>query len=166
LKDKTAGQIADTLEDMLASMGFSATEVLGAMLGSPVPKPYQKIARLGYRAGWKAAFKKNPEPSKAKLAEALAMIRAFKSTPHKMRTLLKQTLKKLPHAPGGPPRKIRPEDEFILCAEIMGLRAECDTREAIRRVAAKRQISERTIYRIWGKHHPKKTKSSSARKVD
>jgi hypothetical protein len=144
---------------MLASMGFSATEVLGAMLGSPVPKQYQRFARIGYRAGWKAAIKKSSEPSKEKLNEALAMIRAFKNTPQKMRTLLKQTIKKLPHAPGGPPRKIKPEEELIIYTEIMGLRADCDTREAIRRIAAKRHASERTVYRIWGKYHPKKKKS-------
>jgi hypothetical protein len=147
---------------MLETAGLSATEVLGVMLGSPVPKPYQRLARIGYTAGWKAIFKKQPEPSKAKLAEALALIRAFKSTPQKMRTLLKQTIKKLPHAPGGPPRKFAPEEELSICAAIMGLRAEYDTREAIRIVAAKRQVSERTIYRLWGKHHPKKRKSTSA----
>jgi hypothetical protein len=126
------------------------------MLESPVPKPYQRLARIGYKAGLTSSFKKSPEPSKAKLAGALGMIRALKSTLHKMRTLLKQTVKNLPHAPGGPPRKIKQKEELIICAEIMGLRSECDTREAIRRVAAKRHASERTIYRIWGRHHPKK----------
>jgi hypothetical protein len=162
LKDQTAKQIADALEEMLEATGFSATQVLGAMLGAPVPKAYQRLARIGYKAGFRSAFKKNPEPDKAKLTEALAMIRAFKSTPHKMRTFLKQTIKNLPHAPGGPPRKIKPEEELFICTEIMGLRAECDTREAIRRVAAKRRVSERTIYRVWGKHYPKKKKSRSA----
>jgi hypothetical protein len=52
--------------------------------------------------------------------------------------------------------RFKQEEEPIICVEIMGIRTECDTREAIRRVAAKRHASERTIYGIWGKHHPKK----------
>jgi hypothetical protein len=65
-------------------------------------------------------------------------------------------MKEMPHAPGGPPRKIKLDEEKIVCSEIIALRAEVDTREAIRRVAAKRGVSERTIYRIWGKRYPKK----------
>jgi hypothetical protein len=161
VKDQTVNQIVDELEEMLEVTGFSATEILGAMLGSPLPAPYRKMALIGYKSGLRSVFKPKPEPSKAKLTEVLTMIRAFKITPHKMRTLLKQTMRKLPHPPGGPPRKIRPEEELTICAEIMGLRAECDTREAIRRVAAKRHISERTVYRVWGKYHPKKKRTTA-----
>jgi hypothetical protein len=101
-----------------------------------------------------------PEPSKAQLVETIAMIRAFKSAPHKMRSLIKQKMKEMPHAPGGPPRKIKLEEEKTVCSEIIALRAEVDTREAIKRVAAKRGVSERTIYRIWGKRYPKKKQTS------
>ena len=77
-----------------------------------------------------------------------------------MRKLLMETAKELPHPPGGPPKKIKPEEERTVCAEIIALRDECDTREAIRRIAAKRHVSDRTIYRIWGKYHPKKKQTA------
>jgi hypothetical protein len=156
MKTTTAILIVNEMEKMFEATGFSATQVLGAMMNSPIPKPMQKMARLGYKAGWVSIFKSKPEPTKAQLAEMLAIIQAFKNAPHNMRSLLVQRVKELPHPPGGPPRKVKPEEERTLCAEIIALRPECDTREAIRRVAAKRQISERTVYRIWGKHYPKK----------
>ena len=101
-------------------------------------------------------LKKNPEPTKAQVMETVAMIRAYKNAPHNLRSLIKQKMKEMPHAPGGPPRKIKPQEEKTVCSEIIALRAELDTRGAIKRVAAKRGVSERTIYRIWGKHYPNK----------
>jgi hypothetical protein len=162
MKAKTANLIVDEMEKMFEATGFSATQVFGAMLNAPIPKPMLKMVRLAYKANWISIFKSKPEPTEIQLAEMLAIIHAFRNAPHNMRSLLVQRVKELPHPPGGPPRKVKPEEERTLCADIVALRAECDTREAIRRVAAKRQISERTAYRIWGKHHPKK-KMSAAR---
>ncbi len=159
VKESTVNLIVDEFVDMLDSSGFSATELLEALLEAPLPKQFRKFVQIGYKSGWRSLLKSKPEPSKAKLAEALAMIRAFKNAPHKMRTLIKQSMKEMPHAPGGPPRKIKPEEELTVCSEIIAFRAESDTREAIRRVAAKRGVSERTVYRIWGKRYPKKKKS-------
>jgi hypothetical protein len=162
MKDKTATLLAETFEAMLAEHQLSATEILGMLLGAPVPPKLKKLARFGFKAGLKKVFKKMPEPRKEKVTEALAMISALKGAPHKIRKMLTQAVKELPHAPGGPPKKIKPEEELTVCAEIASLRAEHDTREAIRRVAAKRHVSDRTIYRIWGKYHPKKRKSGAA----
>jgi len=156
VKDKTANLIVDELMELLEVTGLSAAEVMEGVLNAPIPKPYLKFVRMGFKGGWKSLLKKNPEPSKAQLTETVALIRAFKNTPHKLRSLMKQKMKEMPHAPGGPPRKIKPEQEKTVCSEILELRAELDTREAIKRVAAKRGASERTIYRIWGKHYPKK----------
>ena len=156
MKDKTVNLIVDELLELVKVAGLSAVEVMQFFLAAPIPKQFHKFIRMGYEDGWKALLKQEPEPSKAQLAEALAMIRAVKNAPYKMRSLLKQKMKEMPHAPGGPPRKIKSEEEKTVCSEIIALRAELDTREAIRRVAAKRRVSERTIYRIWGKHYPKK----------
>jgi hypothetical protein len=131
--------------------------VLKAMLGASIPPKQKKLAQVGYEGGFKAAFKKMPEPSEDMLNEGLSMLKALKSAPHKMRSLLKQRVKELPHAPGGPPRKLTTEEEKTACAEVAALRSEYENREAIKRVALKRGISERTMYRIWRRHHPKKT---------
>jgi hypothetical protein len=88
------------------------------------------------------------------------MINGFQRAPQTMRALLKQRLKELPRARGGAPRKVKIEEELAVCAEVSALRAHCDTREAIRRVAAQRNVSERTIYRIWGKYNPKKKRNT------
>jgi hypothetical protein len=169
MKENTIELITSEFTEMLEATGLSAAQLLAGLLETPIPKRYHKYARIGYKAGWKsiirAQLKSKPEPKKAKLAEMLAMIRAFKSAPHKMRTLIKQKMKEMPHPPGGPPRKIKLEEERTVCAQITALRAECDTREAIRRVAAKRGVSERTVYRVWSKYNPKKKKSLSISKV-
>jgi hypothetical protein len=158
VKDKTATKLADAFEAMLAEHRLSSTEILEVMLGAPLPSRHKKLARIGFKAGLKHLFKETPEPKKEKVTEMLAMFSVLKGAPHKIRKMLMQGAKEMPHAPGGPPRKIRLEEEITVCAEITSLKAEHDTREAIRRVAAKRHVSVRTIYRIWGKYHPKKRK--------
>jgi hypothetical protein len=161
VKDKTVNQIVDELDELFEITGLSAVEIMQALLEVPVPNKYRKFVRMGYKAGWKSLLRPKPEPSKAQVDETIAIIRAFKSAPHKMKALIKQKMKEMPHAPGGPPRKIKPEEEKTVCSEVLALRAEVDTREAIRRVAAKRGVSDRTIYRIWGKRYPKKKRAST-----
>jgi hypothetical protein len=161
LKEKTAKQLADAMEAMLEANNMSANEIFEVMLGPSFSKKFRQMARIGYKAGWMHLLRSQPEPSKAQVNETLAMLEGFKNVRHRMRSLLKQTVDKLPHAPGGPPRKIKPEEEKIVCTEINSIRFEHDTREAIRRVAAKRGVSERTIYRIWGKYNPKKKKKGA-----
>jgi hypothetical protein len=156
VKDKTAELLSETLEGILAECGTSATDIIGALLGTPLPPKERGLARFGLKAGMKGMFKKMPEPTKKELSQSLAILKAFRGSPQKMRKVLMQTAKELPHALGGPPRKVQPEEERTVCAEILALRDEYDTREAIRRVAASWHVSERTIYRIWGKYHPKK----------
>lgn len=158
MKDKTAKQLADAITEMLEANQLSAAEMVGAILEAPIPTKAKNLVRIGFKAFYKYKFKSLPEPRKNQLDEALAMMAGLKSTPHKFRALLKQRIKELPHEPGGAPRKVKLEEELTVCAEIERLRAECDTREAIRRVARKRGASERTIYRVWGKYNPKKRK--------
>jgi len=117
---------------------------------------------MGQKGYFKHKFRQMPEPNKNQLAQLLTIIEGLRSAPYKMRSLLKQKVKELPHVPGGAPRKVKLEEELTVCAEIQALRVEYDTREAIRIVARKREASERTIYRIWGKYHPKKKKTSQA----
>ena len=154
--------LAEGIEGLLVQYRWSAADILEAITGASLSsKEMKKFVHIGLKAGIKRTFKKSPEPSKEKVEEALALIKALKDSPHMARKLFMETAKKLPHAPGGPLRKIKPEQEVTVCAEIIALRAHLDTREAIRRVASKRGVSERTIYRIWGKYHPKKKKRTS-----
>lgn len=158
LKEKTAKRIANAIVDALDAHQLSAKEFLEALMEAPLPAADKKLLEGSYKAGWVGRFKKFPEPDERQLAQALAMFDALKNAPGKMRALLKQRIKELPHAPGGAPKKIKIEEERTVCAEVEALRPEYDTRGAIRIVAAKRRVSERTIYRIWGKYHPKKTR--------
>jgi hypothetical protein len=160
LEDKTANQLVNAVTEMLEANRVSVAEMIAIILDAPVPSKLKNLAKIGFNATFKHRFKSLPEPNQNELAEVLATIAAFKSTPHKFRALLKQRLKELPHAPGGPPRKVKPEEEKAICMEIQALRGQYDTREAIRHVARKLAVSERTIYRIWGKYYPKKKKLS------
>lgn len=162
LKDKTAERLAEAFEDLLAQSQLTATEIMKALVGAPLSSKEKVVVRIGLKGGMKQTLKKYPEPSKDKLSQVFAMINALKGTPHKLRELLEETAKELPHAPGGARKKIKPEEETTVCAEIIALRAEYDTRDAIRRVASKRGVSERTVYRVWGKYHPKKRRSQGS----
>jgi hypothetical protein len=159
VNEKTADLLATALEQLFEVNKISATDVLGSILGAPVSATYRKYARIGYKAGLKHALKKMPEPSKKQVTESLAMIEAFKSTPAKMRSFLKNAIKELPHATGGPKRKLTRDEEAMACAEVAAHRAELGNREAIERVARKRKVSARTIYRILRDNRPKEKKS-------
>lgn len=161
MKEKTANLLADAFEKTFEAVGLSATELAGIILGMNIPAAYKKFVRMGFKAPFKHYFMRQREPSKRQLTQVLAMVEGLRIAPHKMRSLMKQTLKTLPRARGGPPRKVSPEEEKLVCAEIVALRSQYDTREAIRQVARKRGASERTIYRIWGKYYPKKRKLST-----
>lgn len=165
LKDKTAEILASAFEDLLKENQMSATDIMKALIGVELSPKEKKFVRIGFKAGIKHTFKKSQEPTKDKLSEALAMINALKGTPYKVRKLLEVVAKDLPHAPGGPRKKIKPEEETSVCAEIIALRPDCDTREAIKRIASKRGVSERTVYRIWGKYYPKKKKLQNSSKL-
>lgn len=162
MKEKTADLLASALIDTLEAAGLSATEVFEGILGMKVPAKYRGHVGIGYKAYYARQFKKQREPDKNEMAQVLAALTALRSAPHRIRSLIKQKLKELPHAPGGSPRKIKPEEEKTVCAEIQAIRVDSDTREAIRQVARKRKVSERTVYRIWGKYYPKKRKTPTA----
>jgi hypothetical protein len=165
VKDETANLIAEELDKTFEYFDISIVTVLELMIGSKLRPSLRQTAKRAHKAGWRSMLKTRPEPSKEQLAEILAIIGSFRAAPHKMRNLLKQRVKEIPHAPGGPRRKIKPEEERKVCAEIIQLRAECDTREAIRRVAQRYRVSDRTVYRIWGKYHPKKKTSRRSKRL-
>jgi hypothetical protein len=162
LKQEIAVRLAEALARTLETVGLSATEFAGAMLGIPIPEKEQKLVQMGYKAFLTQKFREMPEPSKAQLDQLLTMINAFGSAPQNLRSWMKHKVKELPHSPGGPPRKVKLAEELAVCAEIQANIVEYGTREAIRQVARRRKASERTIYRIWGKYHPKKKKARPA----
>jgi hypothetical protein len=162
LKEKAAKALAEALVENLELAGLSAKEVIEATLAIEIPTGYEGFTRIGYKAAFMERLKALPEPKNNELSQALAALTALKSAPHKMRALFKQRLKELPHGAGGPPRKVKVEEERVVCAEILALRSEYDTRDAIRQVARKWGVSERTIYRIWGKYHPKKKRRATS----
>jgi hypothetical protein len=151
-------RIANALAETLDAHQLSAEAFLEALMHAPLPAAEKRLFRGASKGAWVSRFKKLPEPDEVQLTQILAMFEALKNAPGKMRALLKERIKELPHAPGGAPKKVRIEEERTVCAEVQALRSEHDTRGAIRIVAAKRHVSERTIYRIWGKYHPKKTR--------
>jgi len=166
VKRKTATQLAEAIVSALEAHQLSAETFLQGLMNAPLSPAQKKMFRdklfqASYRSAWVSIFRKLDEPEEAQLAEALAMFEALKTAPGKMRNLLKTRIKELPHEPGGAPRKIPVDHERAVCAEVEGLRSQHDTRGAIRKVALKRGVSERTIYRIWGKYHPKKKSRKS-----
>lgn len=156
MRDKTANLLAEAFVDMLGGVKVSATQVLEAMLGAPIHPRFKKLARIGQKAGLAQALKSIPEPDKQTVAKALALIKTYKTMPQQMRSVLKQAVKGLPRARSGPQNKLKQEKEITACAEIATLRADYSNREAIHQVAVKNGVSDRTMYRIWRKNHPKK----------
>jgi hypothetical protein len=162
MKEKTADLLAAAYEEMLEEYHLSVENLFKLLSVTPLPPKYRKAIRIGAKGGIRGVLLKCAEPRKDQLNEALAIFRMMRTAPHVFRKVLMQTAKELPHARGGPQRKIKLEEERAVCAEIIALRAECDTREAIKRVAGKHGASERTIYRIWGKYYPKRSKTERA----
>ena len=158
MKEKTANLLWDSIEDSLKTLGLSAKDFIEASFGVTIPANFKRLVNTDYSGYFKNLLRKQPEPEPSELAQTLAGLKTLKSSPHKIRSLLRQRIKELPHAPGGPPRKVGLDEEKTVCMEIRALRDRYDTREAIRQVARKRNASERTIYRIWGKYYPKKKK--------
>jgi hypothetical protein len=148
MKHETAKRIADELERMFEKTAISAIEILRTTLCLSIPA--RKFANTAHRATWVSLFSSQPEPSKEKIGETLAIIRAFANTHYGLRALLKQT--EIPHSQEGQSRKIKPEEELTVCAEIVELRAQCEAGETMQRVAVRHNVSTRTIYRIWRKH--------------
>jgi hypothetical protein len=162
VKDKTARQLADAIATALEAHRLTVEEFMAAFWEHPYPAKYKRLIPPAQRASLFAALKPANEPTAAELKKQLEMFDALKRSPEKMRALLKQRIKELPHPRGGAPRKVAPRDERMVCAEIEALRPEYDTRGAIQQVASKRGVSERTIYRVWGKYHPKKKRVRKA----
>jgi len=163
VKEKTVNLMWDSIEDSLKTLGISAKDFIEATIGVNIPINFNSLVNTGYSEYFKNVLRKQPEPEPGGLALTLAGLKTLKSSPHKIRSLLRQRIKELPHAPGGPPRKVGLDEEKTVCMEIRALRDRYDTREAIRQVARKRNVSERTIYRIWGKYYPKKKRHETSR---
>lgn len=141
---------------------LTVEEFMAAFWEHPYPAKHKALVRPAQRASLIAMLKIASEPRPKDLRRQLEMFAALKASPEKMRTLLQQRIKELPHSRGGAPRKVELRDERLVCTEIEALRPEYDTRGAIRIVAGRRGVSERTIYRIWGKYHPKKKRVRKA----
>jgi len=148
MKDETAKQIADTAEQVLKEIGISVEEIFKVTLRVPLSAKHKKLARIGVRHSLVEALKTAPEPTKSQRAEVFRLIEALKTAPYQIRSLLIQRAKALHHAPGGPPKKLSPAEEGLICAEVAALRGELGNREAVRRIAREKHVSERTIYRI------------------
>jgi hypothetical protein len=160
VKAETAKQLTDAIMAALEAHRLTVEEFMGAFWEHPYPAKHKALIRPAQRASLFATLRAANEPTPAQLKRQLEMFDALRRSPEKMRALLKQRIKELPHPRGGAPRKVELQDERLVCAEVEALRAEYDTRGAIKRVAARRGVSERTIYRVWGKYHPKKNRTA------
>jgi len=161
VKAETARKLLAAFKGMLGAAGVTGEEILKSVLKISIPKKgkarVKKLLRAGFEAGFLEDMKRQPEPTEAQIAGVLQMLEALENSPSQVRRLLMQKVKELPHAPGGPRRKLTTTGkEIAACAEVISLHADLSHREALHRVALRHGMSDRTMYRVWRKHNPKR----------
>ena len=161
MKAETARKLLAAFKGMLGAAGVTGEEILKSVLKISIPKKgkarVKKLLRAGFEAGFLEDMKRQPEPTEAQIAGVLQMLEALENSPSQVRRLLMQKVKELPHAPGGPRRKLTTTGkEIAACAEVISLHADLSHREALHRVALRHGMSDRTMYRVWRKHNPKR----------
>jgi len=151
------------LTGMLESVGVTGEETLRVILQFSLPKKEKAYAKKLLRAGFEAALtedlKAQPEPTEAQIAQVMHTMEALEKSPSQIRRFLLTKGKELPHDVGGPPKKLPTvSQEKVACAEVFALHGDLTHREAIHLVALRHKMSDRTMYRIWLKHNPKRKK--------
>jgi hypothetical protein len=101
------------------------------------------------RHGLEAILAREPEPTPNQLDAALGSIRLM---PFQFRKATMEVAKTLPHAPGGRPRVLTPQDGKEICAQIGALMSQgVKLSVAVSRMAQRYEVGEITIRRVWQK---------------
>jgi hypothetical protein len=153
MKKESRDRIIKAYEDVSALLGFDN-------LGSGLSYMYREMETtlrmlkpLRTREALESFLTREPEPGPDQLD---AMTKSIALFPYVMRKNLpaavKEAQKRLPHDPGGRPEVVEPEDYPKVCDEIGQLYARgTPLKTAQQRVAQRRDVSLRTIQRIWQK---------------
>lgn len=151
MKKESRERIIKAYEDAATALGFpTLNRGLGYMCAE-LEKTLQKLRPVRNRAALEAVLTKDTEPSQDHLD---ATIKSIELLPRLVRRHLpeatKQIIKTLPHEPGGRPQAVSSEEHPKICQEIAGLFAQgVSLKVAQERVARRRDVSPRTIQRIW-----------------
>jgi hypothetical protein len=118
---------------------------------SVLRKLFERFLKIGAaiesRDSAKRALMEAPEISPEQLEAVLSFLQEF---PYRIREMLPEVVKTMPHEPGGRPRSLTEPGKQRACAEIALLYGQgVRVGVAIKRVAQKFGVSERTIRRAW-----------------
>jgi len=105
------------------------------------------LSKVNNRDAAKRALMEGPEISPEQLEGVLSFLQ---SVAYRIREMLPELVKSIPHEPGGRPRSLTEIQKKQVCTEIaswygQGVRVGM----AIKRVAQKIGVSERTVRRAW-----------------
>jgi hypothetical protein len=105
------------------------------------------LSRTKSRDAAKSALMEGPEISPEKLEELLSFL---ENIPYRIREMVPEVAKNIPHEPGGRPRSLTEAKKRQVCTEIGSLYGRgVRVGIAVKRVAQKFGVSERTVRRAW-----------------
>lgn len=153
MKPETAKQISDAIIKALQDAGMPIERFASALIGSPLDEQSKNLLIQVVTNENARDLANSPEPKPHELAEWLAMLDRFRTSPRAFREQLDIIRKGLPRTPGGPHRVVPSEEEAQVCADYDALlMSGCERPDALLRVARQREASVPTIYRILKRH--------------
>ena len=112
-------------------------------------KHEQRLKAARNMTGLRTTLMREPEPDPEQLE---AIVGAIRLMPYQVRKATLELGKKLPHDPGGRPRVLTPADGRQICAQIGALLGQgVRLSDAVKQMAAKHDVGEITIRRVWQK---------------
>jgi hypothetical protein len=158
MKKESRERIIKAYENVSTMFGFSTLNSGLAFFRSELEKTLQKLRSARNRSALEAVLAREQEPSTEQLE---AIVKSIELFPYQVRRRLpeatKKTMKKLPHETGGRPQAVSSEEQSKVCEEIGQLFGQgVALKDAQKRVASRRNVSLRTIQRIWQRRKEKK----------
>lgn len=147
LKPETAEQIIAATEQMYEMLGLSFKNGVKEQI-QWLKKSLTALTRVRNRQGFEVELRKSPEPT---LVQLNALLETIRLMPYVYRKAMLDTVKKLPHNPGGRKRLIESNEFAAICAEISAqhLQNTVPLGEIISQIARRKNVSSRAIQRIW-----------------
>jgi hypothetical protein len=147
MKPTTIDRILAAYEEAFRAMGCGGNGI--AFVLGMLRRQEQLLKSARNMTGLKTALVREPEPTPEQLE---AIVGAIRLLPYQVRKAVVEVGKKLPHSPGGRPRVLTPQDGREICAQIGALLGQgVSLSDAVRQMAAKHNVGEITVRRVWQK---------------
>lgn len=147
MKAETVERIIEATEQMYEKLGLNFKNGMKEQI-QWLKKSLATLTRARNLTGFEAELRKSPEPTPVQLQSMLETIRLM---PYVYRKAMLDTVKNLPHNPGGRKRLIETSEFAAICAEVSAqhLQDTAPLAEIIAQIARRKSVSPRAIQRIW-----------------